>query len=46
MLPNLNDLAAEAERTVVRRAIWSMPRKWLLLAIVATVAAAYFFGHR
>ncbi|HEY1394379.1 MAG TPA: hypothetical protein VFV25_13480 [Methylibium sp.] len=46
MLPTEKDLLAEAERTVVRRAIWSLPRWVIWVALAACLAVSYFYGGK
>jgi hypothetical protein len=36
----------EAERSLVRSAIYSLPRSWKLIGLVAVIVAAYFFGSK
>jgi hypothetical protein len=46
MLPGEDKLIAEAEETVVRRAVWSLPRPVLWIALAAILIGTYFFGGK
>jgi hypothetical protein len=43
-LPSLDALIAEAMRTVIRRAIWQMPKKYMAVAVIVVVLLSIFFG--
>ena len=36
----------DAERSVIRSAIYSMPRSWKLIGLVIILVGTYFFGSR
>jgi hypothetical protein len=36
----------EAERSLVRSAIYSLPRRWKLVGLVLVILGAYFFRAR
>jgi hypothetical protein len=43
---NEKQVIDEAERSIIRSAIYSLPRSWKLIGLVAVVIAAYFFGAK
>lgn len=43
---NEKQVVDEAERSVIRSAIYSLPAKWKLAALVAIVVGTYFFGTK
>jgi hypothetical protein len=43
---NEKQVVDEAERSIVRSAIYSLPRSWKLIGLVLVVVAAYFFGGK
>jgi len=46
MIPTEDKPIAEAEETVIRRAIWSLPKKWVWVGVVIAIGVSYFFGRR
>jgi hypothetical protein len=43
---NEKQVVDEAERSLVRSAIYSLPRKWKLVGLVLVIVGAYFFGAK
>jgi hypothetical protein len=43
---NEKQVVDEAERSLVRSAIYSLPRSWKLVGLVVVIVAAYFFGSK
>jgi hypothetical protein len=43
---NEKQVVDEAERSLVRSAIYSLPRSWKLIGLVLVIVATYFFGTK
>lgn len=43
-LPDENKLIATAERSIIQRAIWSLPKPVIWVLVVAVFAGTYFYG--
>ena len=43
---NEKQVVDEAERSLVRSAIYSLPRRWKLVGLVLVILGAYFFRAR
>lgn len=45
-LPDENKLIATAERSIIQRAIWSLPKPVIWVLVVAVFAGTYFYGGK
>ena len=43
--PSLNQVARTAENTLIRRAIWSLPKPVMWVGVIIVIALAAFFGQ-
>jgi hypothetical protein len=43
---NEKQVVEEAERSLVRSAIYSLPRSWKLIGLVLVLVATWFFGGK
>lgn len=46
LMLNEKQVVNEAERSLVRSAIYSLPRSWKLIGLVLIIVATYFFGTK